>query len=128
MSYDVLQWPATVYPGEVRHECPEAEPVIDALILQIRREGPSPSGYGVKTLGNKLGRLWQINLKVGQGRQVRILYAPYGQKVVLFRIHKKSSKSEQQRAYELAMERKREYEEAMRKVEISNRDGNRTTH
>jgi hypothetical protein len=53
--------------------------------------------------------LWQINLRA-QKRQVRILYAPYDQIIVLFRIHKKGSPQEQSRAYQLAMKRKRDYD------------------
>ena len=109
MAHEVVQWPNSVYPGEVDDECPEATPIIDALFLSLRSQGPSPDGYHVKTLGRKMGGLWQINLKV-EGRQVRILYAPYGHRIVLFRIHKKGSSQEQTRAYRLAMTRKREYE------------------
>lgn len=106
----------TVYPDEVMSECPEALPVIDALLLRLREHGPSPEGYQVKTLGKRLGGLWQINLKVSK-RQVRILYAPFGQQIVLFRIHKKGSPQEQQRAYEVAVERKSEFEEVLKRLE-----------
>lgn len=109
MNYEVLNWPETVYPGEVESECPEADAVLAVLILELERQGPSPLQYAVKTLGKKNSGLWQINLKVS-GRQIRVLYAPYGQKIVLFRIHKKSSPQEQDRAYSLAAKRKREYE------------------
>jgi hypothetical protein len=109
VPYVVQQWPGTVYPDEVRDECPEAEHVIDALILRMRAEGPSPDGYGVKTLGKAMGGLWQINLRV-EGRHVRVLYAPYGQLIMIFRIHKKPSKQEQNRAYALAKTRKSQYE------------------
>jgi hypothetical protein len=122
MPCDVLQWPNSVY-GEIDSECPEAKEDIDALIYIMGAQGPSPAGYEVKTLGRTKGGLWQINLKV-EKRQVRLLYAPYGQTIVLFRIHKKGSPQEQQRAYELAMKRKREYE-ALRKA---SHDGNRTQH
>ncbi len=101
MAYDVLQWPGTIYPGEVDAECHEAREVIDVLLQAMGEHGPSPPGYRVKTLGKKLAGLWQIDLKVEQ-RQVRVLYSPYGQTVVLFRIHKKSSPQEQSRAYQLA--------------------------
>jgi hypothetical protein len=110
MPYDILQWPATVYPGEVQAECPEAAEVIDVLIGQMRARGPSPDGYSVKNLGKRKGGLWQINLKV-EKRQARILYAPYQGKIVLFRIHKKGSGAEQDRAYDLAMKRKSEYDQ-----------------
>jgi hypothetical protein len=113
MAHDVRQWPQTVYPGEINDECPEALEVIDALISQLRVQGPSPAGYRVKTLGANVGNLWQISLKVDK-RQVRVLYAPYGQVIVLFRIHKKSSTQEQARAYGLAKQRKREYEKRQR--------------
>jgi hypothetical protein len=43
-------------------------------------------------------------------RQVRLLYAPYDQTIVLFRIHKEGSPQEQSRAYELAKSRKGQYE------------------
>ena len=124
MTHSVLQWPGTIYPGEVRAECPEAEAVVDALILELGRQGPQPAGYNVKNLGHKLGGLWQINLKV-EKRQVRILYAPYKDRIVLFRIHKKGSPQEQKRAYDLAQKRKAAFEESERK---NKRDGNRTIH
>jgi hypothetical protein len=109
MAYDVRQWPASVYPGEVNAECPEALAMIDTLILRLRVHGPSPIGYQIKTLGAKMGGLWQINLRVMR-RQVRVLYAPYDRVVVIFRIHKKGSPQEQTRAYALAKRRKSEYD------------------
>jgi hypothetical protein len=115
MPHDVKQWPTGVYPGEVDAECPEARAQIDALIFQMRKQGPSPDGYSHKHLGAAAGGLWQINLKVKK-RQIRILYAPYGQIIVLFRIHKKSSPQEQKRAYKLAKDRKREYEQSIAKT------------
>jgi hypothetical protein len=111
MAHAVRYWPATVYPGEAKAECPEAMAVIDTLFWRMRSEGPKPIGYDVKPLGAKLSGLWQLNLKV-KGRQVRILYAPFGQDIVLFRIHKKSSPQEQKRAYRLAGDRKRDYEKS----------------
>jgi hypothetical protein len=127
MVHDVRQWPSSVYPGEVDAECPEARQIIDALILNLSRHGPSPDGYGAKTLGKKLGGLWQINLKV-EKRQVRVLYSPYGNKIVLFRIHKKSSPQEQRRAYDLAIRRKTEYEAAMATIERKKDGRDRTLH
>jgi hypothetical protein len=127
MPYDVRQWPSSVYPGEVDSECPEARELIDALILNFKRHGPSPDGYGVKTLGKKLGGLWQINLRA-ERRQVRVLYAPYGQQIVLFRIHKKSSPQEQRRAYELAVTRKSEFEAVRKDAEREKNDRGRTLH
>ena len=120
MPHDVRQWPRTVYPGEADRECPEAKEVIDTLLLNMRREGPSPSGYQVKTLGARMAGLWQINLKV-EKRQVRVLYAPYGETIVLFRIHKKGSPQEQTRAYDLAKRRKTEYELARQSTDERNR-------
>jgi hypothetical protein len=111
MAYDVRQWPNSVYPGEVNRECPEALEVIDTLLRNMMRCGPSPAGYQVKALGAKKGGLWQINLKV-EKRQIRVLYAPDGHAIILFRIHKKGSPQEQQRAYELAVKRKADYERA----------------
>jgi hypothetical protein len=112
MAYRVLQWPNSVYPGEVNRECPEGLAVVDALIGRLQTQGPSPDGYAVKTLGKKRAGLWQINLKV-QKRQIRVLYAPYKDIIVLFRIHKKSSQQEQEQAYQLAAKRKLEYETAL---------------
>jgi hypothetical protein len=109
MPYDLRQWPDTVHPGEVEAECPEAREAVDVLIREMQRAGPSPLGYAVKTLGKSKGHLWQINLRI-EGKQVRILYAPYNQTIVLFRVHPKSSKGEQDRAYRLAMKRKSDYE------------------
>ena len=110
MPHRVLTYPAAVYPGEADSECPEAKPILGVLILNLGRHGPSPPGYKVKTLGKKMGGLWQINFKAPGGRQVRVLYAPYMDKIVLFRIHKKGSSAEQQQAYNLAMKRKSTYE------------------
>jgi hypothetical protein len=130
MPHDVRQWPSTVHPREPEDECPEAMEDIAVLILELGRQGPSPEGYNVKNLGKAKDGLWQINLKV-EKRQVRILYAPYGSMIVLFRIHKKGSTQEQQRAYKLASARKREYEakrkeeEKQKKLRDSN-GGNRT--
>lgn len=126
MAYDLRQWPATVHPGEVRSECPEAEAAIDVLIGRMQEFGPSPPGYASKPLGKSKGHLWQINLKV-DGRQVRILFAPFKQMIVLFRVHKKSSPQEQQRAYQLAIKRKREFEEELNKAS-RHHGGNRTVH
>lgn len=112
MSHNVKQWPDTVYPGEVDSECPEARAVIDVLISQLSVQGPSPLGYHVKVLGKKMNQLWQINLKV-ETRQIRVLYAPYGSDIILFRIHKKGSPQEQSRAYELAIKRKTDYQSVL---------------
>jgi hypothetical protein len=108
MAYDLRQWPASVYPGEVQ-AFPDAAVDVDAALLALARNGPQLEEYGFKTLGKKLGHLWQINLKiVATKRQVRILYAPYsGTCIVIFHIHKKSSGAEQRRAYALAMKRKK---------------------
>jgi hypothetical protein len=127
MAYDLLQWPASVYPGEANAECPEAIPTLDKLLLTLKAHGPSPPGYGFKNLGKGRKGLWQINLKVKK-RQVRVLYAPYGTSIVLFRIHKKSSPQEQERAYELAMSRKTQYEFEMAAQEKASHGGNRSSH
>ncbi len=127
MPHDVRQWPNSVYPGEVNSDCPEARQVIDTLILNLRRSGPSPEGYRAKNLGKRMSGLWQINLKV-EKRQVRILYAPYGPVIVLFRIHKKGSRQEQQRAYELAKDRKRAYGLAKDRAERNSNGRSGTLH
>ena len=127
MAYSVRQWPPNVYPDELLSECPEAEATIDVLIGRMRSHGPRPPGYQVKALGKRHGGLWQLNLKV-EKRQVRILYAPYTLVIVIFRIHKKSSPQEQERAYELAKRRKREYEQGAGTLERRQSDGKRTLH
>jgi transcriptional regulator with XRE-family HTH domain len=106
MAYTVSRWPLSVYPDEMADECPEAEPEITVLILKLRQHGPKPIGYAHKVLGKRHNGLWQLSLKVRK-RQIRMLYAPYGNEIVLFRIHKKSSPQEQNRAYVLAAARKR---------------------
>jgi phage-related protein len=111
MAYDLRQWPYNVYPGELG-EFPEAVADIDVALSALRNHGPQPDGYAFKALGKTKGGLWQINLRA-KGRQIRILYAPYGGMIVIFRIHKKSSPQEQQRAYELAMSRKKQAERVM---------------
>jgi hypothetical protein len=127
MPHVVKQWPDSVYPDEVNDECPEAREVIDVLIRRMRESGPSPDGYATKNLGKKMDGLWQVNLKV-EKRQVRVLYAPYGQTIVLFRIHKKGSPQEQQRAYDLAGKRKRAYDKQRQTAGQNLHDGNRTRH
>lgn len=112
MPHELKQWPATVYPDETE-EFPEAKPDIDVALLELHRQGPSPLGYHVKPLGKGKGGLWQMNLKV-ERKQIRILYAPYKDSIVVFRIHKKGSPQEQQRAYTLAMSRKKEAEALMK--------------
>jgi hypothetical protein len=119
-------WPESVYPGEVESECPEATEDIDAVLVALKREGPRPAAYRVKTLGAATGGLWQLNLKVAK-RQIRLLYAPYGQTIVLFRIHKKSSPQEQERAYELAKTRKQQYDH-IRITDRTRHGGSRTLH
>lgn len=109
MAWSVHTWPRSVFPEEVEDECPEALEAVITVIREMERLGPAPEVRQVKTLGRKLGSLWQMNLRV-EGRQVRILYAPYDSQILLFRIHKKSSKGEQDRGYELAIKRKRSYE------------------
>ena len=127
MPHAVLQFPAGIYPAEVEAECPEARATIAVLIGELGRHGPSPEGYSVKNLGKKKGYLWQINLKVEQ-RQVRVLYAPYKDKIVIFRLHKKGSPQEQQHAYDVAMKRKAEYDELQKKLERESHGGSRTVH
>jgi hypothetical protein len=112
VAHELKQWPQSVYPGETE-EFPEARVDIDVALRELRRQGPSPLGYTVKNLGKAKGYLWQLNLKV-QRRQIRILYAPYNQIIVVFKIHKKSSPQEQEGAYVTAMARKNQAERLMK--------------
>jgi hypothetical protein len=121
MTYKVLRYPEAVYPGEVQAECPEAMAQIDVLIRAMQRQGPAPAGFAIKALGQKMDGLWQVNMKV-EKRQVRILFVPYGSDIVWFRIHKKSSPQEQQRAYALARRRKRDYENAQKQQKAQSND------
>src|SRR6266508_3478514 len=112
MSHRLQQWPASVYPAEA-NEFPEAMEEIDLALRNLERYGPSPEGYQIKNLGKAKGYLWQMNIRV-RGRQIRILYAPYSDVIIVFRIHKKSSPQEQQQAYHLAMKRKAEAERLLK--------------
>lgn len=118
MPYDLRQWPDTVYPGEAQ-QLPMAVVAIDVALRALRMNGPRLDEYGFKPLGKELDGLWQINFKVNR-QQIRILYAPYGMAIVIFRIHKKSSDQEQQRAYKLAGKRKREADKIIKSKGISN--------
>lgn len=115
MSYDLRQWPHTVYPNEVG-EFLDALADVDVALRELRSQGPRPEGYKFKPLGAAKEGLWQLNFKSSSRRQIRFLYAPYGRVIVVFRIHKKSSLPEQRRAYELAMKRKRQADELIRKL------------
>ena len=125
MVHALCQWPKTVYPDEIER-FPEALEAIDVALRELSIQGPSPLGYNVKNLGKTKDNLWQLNLKV-EKRQIRVLYAPYRNTIVVFDIHKKGSPQEQQRAYKLAMKRKREAELQM-KAEGSSDDSLHTLH
>ena len=112
MPHELKQWPADVYSNEIE-EFPEAGAEIDAALLELHRQGPSPLGYHVKNLGKTKNGLWQLNMKV-QRKQIRILYAPYKGFIVIFKIHKKSSPQEQQAAYQVAMARKKAADNLMK--------------
>jgi len=114
MAHELRQWPRNVYPGEVLTDFPEAQADVDVALRELRTQGPRPDGYQFKTLGAAKAGLWQLNFKSSKGKQIRILYAPYDRVIVVFRIHKKSSPQEQQRAYALAMKRKREAEQIIK--------------
>ena len=64
----------------------------------------------------------------GVGSANTDFYAPYGDVIVVFRVHKKSSPQEQRREYELAMKRKREAERHARDGTGSGHDGLPTVH
>ena len=113
MSFVLQQWPQTVYPDEA-DELPSAKMVIDVALKNLAQYGPKPEGYSVKNLGKKKGCLWQLNLKV-EKQQIRILFAPYNKTIVVFKIHKKSSPQEQDRAYADAMKRKNYADQVMKK-------------
>jgi hypothetical protein len=109
MAYTLHQWPFdTVFPGEAE-QFPDATPTITVLMTRFQADGPRPLGYAFKPLGKEQDGLWQINLKVNR-RQIRVLYAPYGQIITLFHIHKKASRHDQTAGYALARSRKRQYE------------------
>ena len=113
MAYELKQWPADVYPDETE-EFPEAGADIDTALLELHRQGPSPLGYHVKSLGKTKNGLWQLNLKV-QRNQIWILYAPYKDFIVVFKIHKKGSPREQQAAYQVATARKKAVENLLKR-------------
>jgi hypothetical protein len=91
---------------------PEAKPNIDAALRALAKFGPMREEYGAKNLGQSKGGLWQLGFKVNR-KQIRILYAPYKDVIVIYCIHPKTSPQEQERAYERAMKRKREAERKM---------------
>lgn len=105
MLYKLYQWPASVYPGEA-DEIPDAKVDIDVALNSLKQFGPQRAEYGAKNLGKQKAYLWQINFKVNR-KQIRILYAPYAEAIVVFRIHTKTSPQEQKHAYELAVKRKK---------------------
>lgn len=125
MAHRLRSWPVTVYPKETE-DFPEALAQIDVALRDLQRFGPSPEGWSIKPLGKKVANLWQMNLKVGK-RQIRILYHPYNDIIVIFRIHKKSSPQEQQKAYELAVKRKKQYDSLLMNKQ-SGHDGFFTVH
>jgi phage-related protein len=112
MSYRLRQWPSTVYPKEA-NDLPEAKPDIDAALRALGRFGPLREEYGAKNLGQTKGGLWQLGFKVNR-KQIRILYAPYNDVIVVYCIHPKTSPQEQERAYERATRRKKEAERQMK--------------
>ncbi len=113
--YELNQWPESVYlDAEKGFMVAAIQAKVDLFLDSVRKEGPSPEAFSCKNLGKKLGGLWQANLKVNR-LQIRVLYAPYRRKIVVFLIHKKTSKQEQERAYKLAMKRKAEVDPIMKK-------------
>jgi phage-related protein len=108
MSYDLRQWPGSVY-GDAMKALPNEEVEIDIAIRSIRRHGPMPPGYKAKPLKDDLHGLYQLNFKV-RGKQIRFLYSPFRKTVVFFIIHGKSSPQEQKHAYNIAKRRLREVE------------------
>ena len=113
MKHELKQWPANVYPDGTE-EFPEAGADTDTALRELQRQGPSPLGYHVKSLGKTKNGLWQLNLKV-QCNQIRILYAPYKDFIVVFKIHKKGSPREQQAAYQVATARKKAVENLLKR-------------
>jgi len=112
MPYDLCQWPDGVYPGELgQFQSPLAD--IDMALQTLKADGTRTEIYSVKNLGKLKEYLWQLNLR-SDGQQIRILFAPYNKMIVVFLIHKKSSPEEQQRAYKLAMKRKRQLDNEMK--------------
>lgn len=106
--HTLKQWPDRVFPEEA-NDFEEALPALTVLLMQMISYGPYPPGYEVKNLGKRQGGLWQVNIRVNR-KQIRILFAPYGDHIVLFHIHKKSSPQEQNRAYGTAIRRKADFE------------------
>ncbi len=112
MRYKLAQWPRNVYQKEVK-EIAHARIAIDVALSSLTKYGPSPEGYNFMPLGKAKNGLWQLNVRIPNG-QVRILYCPYGDVIVVFRIHKKSSSQEQEKAYAVAIQRKKEYERLLK--------------
>lgn len=114
MAWWLRQWPASVYPREA-DDLPDEKPDIDAALRALSRFGPQREEYGAKCLGQGQDGLWQLGFKVNRKR-IRILYAPYGDVIAIFRIHPKTSPQEQERAYALARDRKKQAERRMKEL------------
>lgn len=83
---------------------------VKAALRELAEFGPNPPGRSVKTLGKGVGGLWQMSLKV-QKEQVRLLYFPWGRKIiVLVSAFKKTSPQVQEREYQTAKDRRKEAE------------------
>lgn len=109
MAYDLKCWPDSVSRKEINDLPTGARAEVKVALRELQRFGPSPPARTVKNLGKAKDGLWQLNLKVNR-EQIRLLYFPWGGRIiVVLSVFKKTSKL-QQREYETAMQRKKEAE------------------
>lgn len=112
MAYDIRQWPASVRKSEIGKLPPDAEVAILVMLRAMRLRGAWLEEYTIKPLPGRLHGLNQVNMKVN-GEQIRVLFSVYGQCIVVYRAFKKTSPQIEQRAYDIALNRKNAAEQIL---------------
>lgn len=112
MVYDLRQWPPSVQKDEIDKLPTDAVAAILVLFREMRKRGPKLEEYKYKPLPKHLHGLSQINMKINN-EQIRILFAVYGQCIVILCAFKKTSPQIEKRAYQNALARKKAAESLM---------------
>jgi phage-related protein len=123
MPYTISQWSDSVQRKEIEGLPLDASNAVLVMLRTMRRDGPKPSGYKIKPLAKRLHGLSQANLKVNK-EQIRVLFSVYGQRIVVLHVFKKTSPQAEQRAYQLALDRKKTVENVLQE----SADGLTTIH
>lgn len=113
MSYDIRQWPGSVF-KEIADLPVAAETAVLVMLREMRVSGPMPEEYNIKPLRGHLHGLKQVNLKINR-EQIRVLFSIYGQQIVVLHVFKKTSPQIETRGYEKALDRKAQLEDMMRR-------------